>query len=639
MSSSRAARVVVAWLLLAPWVRAGDWPHLRGPSYNGHSAETGLADTWPDAGPPVVWRIELGQGYSGFAVVGDRLYTQYQSLSGQYVVCLEAQTGRRLWRYRTGYPWEPDGNWPGPMATPTVYGGRVYFVDAFGLAGCLAARNGRSLWSLNVTEKFDGEGTEYGYACSPLVKDGRVYLPVGGKGAALVALSASNGSVAWASGDDVASYSPAYPITVGGQRQIVVYMRNFVVAYEPATGRELWRHQWSEGYDEHAAWPAYEEPFLLTASAFKLGAKVLRLGRTATGATAKLVWHSKALSNDILSSIVLDGHIYGFDLHDLQPRETRRSRGQFKCLELATGGVRWATDCTGHASVLVADGKLILLNETGELILARATPERYEELARARVLASGMCWTPPSLSQGQLYVRSHKHAACIYLGRDPEAVVRAAASAPARDGAAGRFAERLSAAWTGAALYAPTLTDFLKWYGWCLAAAFLPAAVLGLVAHASCLRCCPGRSVAARCVVGGVVLLLSGALGTVALTWATKVFVFTWPCSLYAALHGLTVAAATAATARSRRGRWLVRVALVAFAGLCYGYYVLCRSLFVVMGYGFLTGLLPGFPVAWLAARRMASRPGPWRDLLWPAASFTFYFWASAFFTVWRTQS
>ncbi|NQT85761.1 PQQ-binding-like beta-propeller repeat protein, partial [bacterium] len=154
---------------------AADWPHLRGPRYDGSSDETGIVDSWPAEGPPVLWHIELGQGYSGFVVGGDRAYTQMQSLKGQFVVCLEAGTGREVWRHRTGWPWEPDGDWPGPMATPTVSGGRLYFVDAFGLAGCLDARDGRLLWSLNVTKTFKGRGTEYGYACSPLVEGGKVF--------------------------------------------------------------------------------------------------------------------------------------------------------------------------------------------------------------------------------------------------------------------------------------------------------------------------------------------------------------------------------------------------------------------------------------------------------------------------------
>ena len=92
---------------------AEDWPHLRGPHYDGRSAETGIVESWPPAGegggPPVLWQTELGQGYSAIIAVSDRLYTQKQSLAGQFVVCLDAETGRRIWRRPPGFlmPWAP----------------------------------------------------------------------------------------------------------------------------------------------------------------------------------------------------------------------------------------------------------------------------------------------------------------------------------------------------------------------------------------------------------------------------------------------------------------------------------------------------------------------------------------------------
>jgi outer membrane protein assembly factor BamB len=177
-----------------------DWPHLRGPKYDAISTETGLADAWPADGPPVLWRRDLGQGYSGFVVVGGRVFTQMQTLAGQFVVCLDAETGAERWRYRYGWPWQPAGRYPGPYATPTWNVGRVYFSGPDGLVGCLDAETGRSVWSVNVLRRFTGRGAEFGYACTPLVEDGKVILPVGGPGASLVALDATDGSTAWQSG-------------------------------------------------------------------------------------------------------------------------------------------------------------------------------------------------------------------------------------------------------------------------------------------------------------------------------------------------------------------------------------------------------------------------------------------------------
>ncbi len=634
---ARLLALSIVLALLTAKATAGEtgWPHLRGPNYNGVSAETGIAESWPKGGPPVLWRIELGDGYSGFAAVGSRLYTQYQSLAGQRVVCLDADTGERIWRRRYGYPWQPDSDWPGPMATPTLSGGKVYFAGAFGLVGCLDAQSGRLLWSVNVTEKFEGEGTEYGCACSPLVEDGRVYLPVGGRGVAVVALSAEDGSVVWQSGDYVASYSPAYPITVGGRRQIVTYLRNDVVAFDAKTGRELWSYPWSKGYDEHAAWPVYEEPYLLTASAFRQGAKVLRLGAGTEGATADLVWKSKELSNDIFSSVILDGHIYGFDLHDLQPRQTRRAKGRFKCIKLATGEVCWSTDRTGHTNVLAADGKLILFNEAGELILARATPERYEEFCRAQIFSGQVCWTSPTLHRGRLYVRNHVYAACIYLGQ-PDRLEPGLLKQPGAQTLQVRgLLSKLEKIWRGSHLYAPTAGQMLKWYGYCVGV-IVAAGILALLANALVKRSRPRHAlVAFRAVFWGGLFVL-GAAGTPVLTFASREFVFTWPSALFAVYQAVLVVG-EGARKGSVRERYIARASVIAFACLCFGYYHLCRSLFVVMGYGFLVGILPAFPVAIVAARRMVGRGRPASDLGWAMASFSVYFWASALFTIWKT--
>ena len=629
-----SAATLAAWLCLAASAQGAalDWPHLRGPTYNAVSGETGIAERWPEGGPRVLWRVELGQGYSGIVAVGGRLYTQMQSVSGQYVVCLDAATGRRVWRRRYGYAWEPEGHWPGPYATPTVRGGRVYFAGCYGLVGCLRASDGRVLWSLNVTERFEGEGTEYGYACTPLVEGGKVFVPVGGAGASVVALSADDGSVAWRSGDEPASYSPAYPITVGGQRQIVTFLQNVVVGLDPATGSQLWEHRWSSGYDEHAAWPVYHEPYLLTAAAFRNGATVLRLERDKPAAVA---WKSEALSNDIFSSLILDGHIYGFDLHDFQPRHTRAARGRLKCIELATGKARWVSDRTGHANVLAADGKLILFNDTGELILARATPERYEELARARVFEGDVCWTAPTLCRGRLYVRNHKEAVCLWLGDPARAPAAAASAAPRALGMWGRY----EALCTDSSLYAPTLGDAARWYAWCVVGVLVPSALAAFLLGAAARRRA-GWAWATRALAFGVCAFLIGAGGTIGFSlWAGR-FVFTWPVSLFVGYQAVVWGAAAARRGGGRWARWLVRGSVVGFLALCAGYVALCGGEHlpnIPVGYGFLVGVLPAFPVAALAARRLAARAGALSAGWWVFLSFSLYYWASAVFTVWRT--
>ena len=366
-----------------------NWPHLRGPNYNSHSDETELLESWPADGPPVLWVQDLGQGYSGFCCVENRIYTQMQTVTGQYVVCLDADTGETLWEHRYGLPYEALGIYPGPRSTPTWSNGRLYFAGPMGLIRCLNAQDGKPIWSVNVKEKYDGKGTGFGYASCPLIDSGMVILPVGGKGASIVALDADDGSTVWKSGDAHSSYCSALPITFENERLVITFLENSFACLELKTGRMLWTKTYSQGYDEHAAMPLYEEPNLVLSFPFKGGSTMYRLERkeSATGdddawtIVGKEVWHSRKLSNDVASRVLVDGHIYGFDLRDAQSRANRPSRGQFKCLDLETGEVLWASDATGHSSVIAADGKLILFNDRGEVILIRARPDRYEELA------------------------------------------------------------------------------------------------------------------------------------------------------------------------------------------------------------------------------------------------------------------
>jgi len=638
MSAACIASVMAALLVSAPTASA-DWPHLRGPSYDGTGAATGLADAWPADGPPVLWHREMGQGFSGFVVADGRAYTHTQWAGGQYVVCLDADTGRRLWRRRTGWPRRLEGHWPGPMATPTLAGGRVYFAGAYGRVGCLRARDGRRLWDRHVTEEFGGRGTEYGYACSPLVLDGKVYLPVGGEGAAVVALDARDGSLVWRAGDWAASYTPCMPVTVGSRRQIVAYLQNVVAAFDPETGNVLWSDRVSEGYDEHAAWPLYEEPYLVVARAFGGGATCLRL--EPDGREPAVVWTSQALSNDVCSSVVLDGRVYGFDLHDFQARRRGRAAGVLRCLDLATGRVRWTTDRVGHASLLAADGKLILWTETGDLVLARASAEAYEELGRTPVFAEEGCWTAPALSGGRLLLRTRTQAACLWLGEAADLGSRQPVASAGRLRATRAAAPDRPDRWRGPALYAPTWRHMGAWFTFSLLAVMLPAAALA----AAVMVLLPREEADHRRSLGRVVFaaaaVVLGAAGPWVLGRAAGEFVFTWPAALFVLYHATVLASASAPggrTAGARRRRWIARSAIAGFALVSLAYAWLCRGLGVMMGYGFLAGLVPALPVELVAAWRMTRRPHPTRDAAWTFVAFAAYFWASAALTVWKTH-
>lgn len=625
----------------APSVSERAWPHLRGAHYDAAARSCRLADAWPPQGPPILWHRALGQGFSGFIVVDGRAYTQVQTLYSQAVICLDANTSTTVWEQRYDWPYEAAGLYPGPRSTPTWSAGQIYFAGPRGHVGCLNAADGSLLWSLNVNEKFGGRGAEFGVAASPLIEEGKVILPVGGPEASVVALDAKTGATVWTSGDEPASYSSVIPITLAGRRVVVALLRNALACFDLGSGRRLWQQNYSHGYDEHAAFPLYKEPFLLIASPFKEGAKLYRLAPGPNDTVSvQLAWQNKNLSNDVASSILLDGCVYGFDLHEIQAKLQRPSRGAFRCLDLQTGNVLWSSEQTGHASVLAADGKLVLFNDRGELLLARASPTRYEALARAPIFGGEICWTAPALSNGRLFIRTQSQAACVYLGLSEQLTpaerehVRPASSLPK---------SRPTDAWVNAVggereypFDAPTPEELRRWFTFCIGGVFAVAAAGAGLALAAAWAIGANGACVHQATFWSLCFLM-GVIGTPVYNQLFGPFILTWPAALFTG-YQLTLLAAVRVSAdpRNRQRRWTSRAAGLGFLALCALYFHACRRLSMAMEAAFLVGFLPAFPIAVLAARQLRRSRKVLIQLLWVLASFSTYYWLCAGFIRWR---
>ena len=605
---------------------AADWPHVRGPNHDARGEHTDINTPWPESGPAVMWKRALGQGFSGFAVAGGRAFTQVQTQAGQFVICLDIQTARVLWRSWYGYPWEEKGTWPGPYASPTYEGGRVYFTGCYGRVGCADAGSGRVLWLVDLKKDLGAETAGFGYTCSPLIEDGRLFLVAGGEGTAVVALDVRDGSVLWKSGDEPPSYCSPLPVSVAGRRQIVSLTEAAALAHDPETGVELWRHQISEGYSPHASWPVYEEPYLFFALPFRRGARVLELAYRNGRADADVVWESTVLSSQLVSSVIVAGCVYGFDVHDLQADATSRTKGALKCIELATGKELWSTREVAHSNVLACGDNLILFDENGTLMVARASPLGYRELARASIFPGELCWTMPALSRGYLLLRSRKSIACVYL-RDGGARLAAAGTA-SEPGSAGGPISRWLDTYRDDAFWAPSVSTLSLWYLFCVFGVLAPA--FGM---SGALERLFGRGMASSVVLS----LFLGFAGVPVYSALMGRFVFTLPCVLFVCGFLVMLAAARARRSRERADGILARVSIVLFAAICFGFCLACRATSLVAATGFLVGFLPAFPVTWLLARLVLDRAGRVRSLAMVLVSFSVYFWASALFTVWKT--
>ncbi len=660
----RVLLVVVAWALSSLDLRAQNsflpegvddvgWPSVRGRDHNGHSPEARLAERWPEAGPPVLWVKELGQGYSAFVAHGRRVFTQTQSLAGQYVVCLDADTGRIIWEHRYDLPYDPVGVYPGPRSTPTLAEDKVVFTSPSGLVCCLGASTGDVVWSVNVNQKYHGAGCEFGYACSPTVVGKQVLLAVGGPGASLVSLHLDDGRELWKSGDDPASYTPLLPIQRAGRDCVVGLLQNALVVCDLHTGRQLARVKLSEHYDEHSAWPIYREPYLWFAAPFRAGATMLRIPKFEEGSDVvglDRVWHHSDFSNDVLSSVLVDGHVYGFDIIDVQSKTQRPSRGYFRCQDFETGKIKWSVGSqrahrdpfeepfnepyVGQAGVVVADGKLLMLNEIGELILARVNAERYEEVSRVSVLGGELVWTPPTLHRGRLYLRNQSRAVCVYVGDLDLFVDRPKTTMSLADIPQSNYVD-----WAGAILsiepeYAFDVPSSEWLWQW-----FLITELMLLVGHM--IGGLTSRLVVARTDfdrrqswangVARTFTFVVAALGTTYLSRWTGRFLFTWPLTLFVAFE-IVVAQSRSRTQFVTSGqRWKERLAVVCVLLTCATYFALCRRLSLVFEWVFLAGPPVAFPFLVLSAKwqRRLGKLAPMTRCCWQMLGYATFYGAS----------
>ena len=397
MLEARKTLTATALLICAAAaVSGGDWPQFRGPNRDGVSAETGLLTSWPEQGPPLLWRVELGEGYSGMAISDGRIYTMFGKGQSEFVVCLDAATGKRLWILRVDEKWvDRFGN--GPRSTPTVDGGRVFALSARGALVALDTEDGSEIWRRELESEFGAKPPTWGVSTAPLVEGKLLLVNVGGEqGSSIVAFDKSNGKEVWRSGGDPAGYSAPIAVTAGGVRQIIFFTGSSVAAVSPTEGKILWKRRWKTDWGVNAAAPVFIPPDrIFVSSGYDVGGAVFRVAADAAGIKVEEVWRNREMKNKFSSSVLRNGHLYGFDEKTL------------KCVDASNGETKWRKRGFEHGSLIYADGHLIVLGERGQLALIEAVPDEYREKAVVQIL-DGKTWTGPALAGGTLYLRNEK---------------------------------------------------------------------------------------------------------------------------------------------------------------------------------------------------------------------------------------
>ena len=387
----------------------GEWPQILGPQRNGLSSETGLLDRFPEDGPKEVWRVPGGVGMSGLAISRGRVLTLVQREGKQFLIALDAKTGDAIWQtplaseYRNAM-----GN--GPRATPTIVGDRVFVFTGEGTLLAVDFDEGIKVWSHNVVAELSGKEAEYGMACSPLVIGEQVIVTAGAAKGTLVAFDTKSGKQLWTAGKDPAGYSSPALLNVGGRQQIVAFTGNSALGVDPAKGGVLWRYPFKTNFDCNITTPLEIQGNVFLSSGEDHGSVLLSLKSQADKFEISEVWNSlgtkSVLRNEWQTSMLLDGFLYGMDNVGGAGPITHLT-----CIDAATGERKWQQARFGKGNLIAADGKLFISTMKGELVLVRATPERYEELSRANVLGSTR--QAPALSNGRLFLRDDKEIVCL----------------------------------------------------------------------------------------------------------------------------------------------------------------------------------------------------------------------------------
>ena len=393
---------------------AGDnWRVWGGAQRDFTSTATGLfprtGTKWLATPPKKLWQRALGDGYSAIAVEDGVLYTGYRRDANDVILALDANTGRQLWEYSYPAPFKnayAEAVGPGPYAMPQVVGERVITASGIGLVHSLEKTTGRPVWSWDLYKNAAGNPLDFGYSSHALPYKDSLILVAGGRKNGVLRVRQSDGTAIWQKQRLENAHSSPLLIDVDGQPQVAILLANEIVGIDPESGDVLWRHAHKTENGLAISTPVWAPGNLLFLStAYGGGARVLKLARAGSSTTVQELWHNPKIQVHFGSVIRDGGFVY---------LSSGQSIGLLTAVELQTGRVAWQVRDFVKAQLLSADGKLIVLDEDGNLGIGIASPERFQAIAKWPMLAS-IAWTPPTLAGSRLYVRDRRNIVALDL--------------------------------------------------------------------------------------------------------------------------------------------------------------------------------------------------------------------------------
>lgn len=401
-------------LLVAAAVAAGGWPdserarqpaapdwHQWGGPTRDFVLPPGDVD-WTRAAPRVLWQRPLGEGYSGIAAVGDRLYTMYRDDDEEVVVALDAATGETRWTHRYPAPMLDGMNpeqGPGPHATPLVVGGRVFAVGATGRLHALDADTGDVLWDLRLIEDLGGTVVHRGYSSSPLAFGDWIVVQTGGDGHAITAFDAADGRIVWRGGSFENVNASPILADVDGEAQVIALGAAEVVGLDARSGETRWTHPHPHRFRENIPTPVWSDGQLFVTSYADGGSRVLTLDRADGGTQVRELWHHRRLRVYYTNVARLGGVLYASS-GDLGPTV-------FTAADASTGDILWQSRAIARSNMVAVGRTLVLRDDTGRLIVATPGPDGPVVHSSTELLGAGPP-TPPTLRGARIYLRDRR---------------------------------------------------------------------------------------------------------------------------------------------------------------------------------------------------------------------------------------
>lgn len=387
-------RTLLILLTMATPVAADSpsWPNWMGAQHDGISTEAGWSTDWPAIGLPVVWEQQIGIGFSSVSIADQRLFTMGHTEGQETVFCLDADTGKKIWSHEYKSKLVDNLYEGGPGSTPTIDDDRVYTFGKEGQLFCFRCSDGEILWQRELQADLDVSLPEWGFNSSPRILDDQLILEAG----RVVAYDKQTGEMRWKTSKHHAGYGSVAVMQVDDKQLLATLDSESLRIIDSEQGHELDSFPWASPFRTNSTTPIVHGDTIFISTGYQVGCGLFRW----KNGKLDLVYDNREMRNHFNNSILHRGHLYGFDGNSNLGRVV-----SLVCLDHDSGEVKWKHRGLGCGSLMLADDKLILLSEDGQLVIADATPAGFQELARTEIL-EGRCWTVPVLLDGKVYARN-----------------------------------------------------------------------------------------------------------------------------------------------------------------------------------------------------------------------------------------